>query len=162
MASTADECITRPGSCRAAYELQPGRQGTPCDAGCGESAQIKLLEDFLGTTVFERDTRTLHVSEEGKAYVKVLSDTFERIDRATKQFLNSNRERPLHICCSMTFTLRWLVPRLPSFHAKHPTRGIRLTTSAVPFTPYAAGQDIDVFIGIGIGDWPPFRLPEAG
>jgi LysR family glycine cleavage system transcriptional activator len=117
------------------------------------SRQIKLLEEFLGTAVFERNTRALRVSEEGKAYIQVLSEAFERIDEATKRYLYSNRERPLHICCSMTFTLRWLVPRLPSFHAKHPVRGIRLTTASVPFTPYV-GQDVDVFIGLGTGDWP--------
>ncbi len=118
------------------------------------SRQVKLLEDFLGTTVFERKNRELRLLEEGKAYLKSLSEIFERLDTTTRRFQHTRRAQPLHIHCSMTFTLRWLVPRLTSFHASHPTREIRITTAVVPITSQLGTGDVDVMIELGSGDWP--------
>jgi LysR family glycine cleavage system transcriptional activator len=54
----------------------------------------------------------------------------------------------------MTFTLRWLVPRLTAFHASHPLREIRITTAVVPITSQLGTGDVDVMIELGSGDWP--------
>ena len=118
------------------------------------SRQVRLLEDFLGTTVFERQNRELRLLDEGKAYLKSLSEIFERLDTTTRRFQHTRRARPLHIHCSMTFTLRWLVPRLTAFHASHPMREIRITTAVVPITSQLGTGDVDVMIELGSGDWP--------
>lgn len=118
------------------------------------SRQVKLLEDFLGTTVFERKNRELRLLAEGEAYLKSLTEIFERLDATTRRFQDTRRARPLHIHCSMTFTLRWLVPRLTSFHASHPIREIRITTAVVPIIAQLNTGDIDVMIELGSGDWP--------
>ncbi len=118
------------------------------------SRQVKLLEDFLGVPLFERGNRELRLAEDGRAYLRALTETFERLENATRRFLHTRRARPLHIHCSMTFTLRWLVPRLTSFHASHPMREIRLTTAVVPITSQLGTGDVDVMIELGDGDWP--------
>ncbi len=58
------------------------------------SRQVKLLEDFLGVAVFERNSREIKLTEESRAYIRALSDAFERVDSATKRFLHARRERP--------------------------------------------------------------------
>ncbi len=88
------------------------------------SRQIKLLEQILGMNLFDRSNRELRLTEGGKQYLTTLSEMFERLDKTTKRLLDTQREQQLHIYCSMTFTLRWLVPRLGSFHALYPKRDI--------------------------------------
>jgi LysR family glycine cleavage system transcriptional activator len=118
------------------------------------SRQVKLLEEYLGIPVFDRNNRELRMAPEAKAYLRVLSDTFQGLDGATRRFLDARRGRPLHIHCSMTFTLRWLVPRLTAFHASHPLREIRITTAVVPITSKLEEGDVDMMIELGDGDWP--------
>jgi len=118
------------------------------------SRQVKLFENYLGINVFERNSRELRLTEESKVYIQALTEAFQRLDNATKRFVHSNRARPLHIHCTMTFTLRWLVPRLTSFHALYPKREIRITTAVVPITSQLGTGDIDVMIELGSGDWP--------
>ncbi|WP_425501006.1 LysR substrate-binding domain-containing protein [Phenylobacterium haematophilum] len=35
-------------------------------------------------------------------------------------------ERELHVSCVGTLAMRWLIPRLPAFHARHPGLSIRV------------------------------------
>jgi len=119
------------------------------------SRQIKLLEDILGVELFERTNRDLRITDETKLYAATLTEVFDRIDAATQRLLNARRERPLHVHCPMTFTLKWLVTRLPAFHALYPKREIRLTTSLAPLpTHLLSTGDVDVVIQQGTGSWP--------
>lgn len=118
------------------------------------SRQIKTLEDFLGVELFERGNRDLRISDAGHAYVVALTDVFERINGATTRLLNANRERSLNVHCAMTFTLRWLMPRLPRFHKLYPKREIRLTTTLAPVPMHLLNSgDVDLTIQLGRGDW---------
>lgn len=119
------------------------------------SRQIKLLEEVLGLELFERTGRNLRISEEAREYAIALGDAFEQINHATNQLLTAHRARSLRIHCPMTFTLRWLMPRLPFFHRLYPTREIQLTTTLlpVPANLLYLGH-ADVVIQMGKGDWP--------
>ncbi|WP_052121526.1 transcriptional regulator GcvA [Inquilinus limosus] len=118
------------------------------------SRQIKLLEDFLGVELFDRTHRDLRMTDASRAYVGALTDVFERADNATKRLLNAHRERSLRIQSAMTFTLRWLMPRLPLFHKMYPTRELHLTTMLAPLpTHYLVTGEVDVAIQQGRGDW---------
>jgi LysR family glycine cleavage system transcriptional activator len=118
------------------------------------SRQIKLLEDFLGVALFERGNRELRISPAGQAYAAALNDIFERMHSATGRVLDAHRERSLNVHCAMTFTLRWLMPRLPQFHKLYPKREIRLTTALAPVPAHLLNTgDFDVTIQLGRGDW---------
>jgi LysR family glycine cleavage system transcriptional activator len=119
------------------------------------SRQIKLLEEVLGMELFERTNRDLRISDETREYVVALGEAFHRINQATNRLLVAHRARSLRILCPMTFTLRWLMPRLPLFHQIYPTREIQLTTTLLP-TPASLLNlgDVDVVIQMGKGDWP--------
>lgn len=119
------------------------------------SRQMKLLEDFLGIQLFERTGRDLRISNEGGDYVRALGDVFQQIEHATKRLISSHHDRSLRIHCAMTFTLRWLGPRLPLFHRLHPTRGIMLQTSLVPMRNDLLNMgEVDLVIQQGKGSWP--------
>lgn len=117
------------------------------------SRQVKALEEALGINLFDRTGRELRLTKGGQTYLITLSDLFERLDKATKQLCDAKREQQLHVYCSMTFTLRWLVPRLSSYHTLYPKRGIRLTTTP-PTAVLLSTGDIDVAVRQGTGPWP--------
>lgn len=119
------------------------------------SRQIKLLEDVLGVELFERTSRDLRISEDTREYVVALGDAFNQINRATNRLLTAHRAKSLRIHCPMTFTLRWLMPRLPKFHELYPTREIQLTTTLLPIPSSLLNLgDVDVVIQLGKGNWP--------
>lgn len=131
---------------RAAEEL--------CVTPGAVSRQVKLLEDVLGINVFKRNSRELRLTPESEAYIADLTDVFERLGNANQRFVHSQQGRPLHVHCTMTFALRWLVPRLAMFHATHPKRNIRITTALMPIATQVETGDIDVMIELGDGNWP--------
>lgn len=116
------------------------------------SRQIKVLEDFLGLALFQRGHREVRLTEAGETYLTALIDVFGRIDAATRRLTERRRGRSLHIWCSMTFAMRWLVPRLPAFHRANPDRDVLFTTSLRP-VDFSSG-DVDVAVRIGPGNWP--------
>ncbi|EUB98156.1 transcriptional regulator, LysR family [Rhizobium sp. CF080] len=114
------------------------------------SRQIKYIEETFGLTLFERRAGALVATNKCVEYTRALSDAFQRVENATGKLLNFDRERELNLSCSMTFALRWMVPRLTSFHAKHPEWMMRMT-AAVPPPRLIDGGDVDVFIQLNDG-----------
>ena len=78
-------------------------------------------------------------------YVAALTEVFDQLERATRRMVRSQRQDKLHVYSSITFTLRWLMPHLPSFHARHPHLELQLT-AALPTASDLDGGDIDVAI----------------
>jgi LysR family transcriptional regulator, glycine cleavage system transcriptional activator len=110
------------------------------------SRQIRTLEDQLGIQLFERNHREVKLTKASEIYVAALTDIFDHIERVTKRVSSESRQdRELHIYSSMTFTLRWLMPRLASFHAENPKQGVRLT-AALPTAVDMLAGDIDIAI----------------
>lgn len=118
------------------------------------SRQIKLLEEILGIDIFERNSQGLRLPPESQRYIKDLTEGFEKLASATRHFVHSQGAQPLHVHCTMTFALRWLVPRLASFHATFPKRNVRLTTANMPVEVQVETGDIDIIISLGDGNWP--------
>lgn len=111
------------------------------------SRQIKLLEDVLGQQLFDRARGELKISPASQKYAAALSEAFEQIEKATKRFVDDHRDQPLRINCAMTFTLRWLVPRLPQYHRLYPESQIQLTTALRPrLLHLIENGDIDVAV----------------
>ncbi len=114
------------------------------------SRQIKHLEETFGLTLFERKAGALVATTRCLEYTRALSDAFQRVENATGKLLNFERDRELNLSCSMTFALRWLVPRLPDFHALHPEWLMRMT-AALPPPRLIDGSDVDAFIQLNDG-----------
>ncbi len=114
------------------------------------SRQVRHLEDILGFPLFERTHSEVKLTPECRVYVESLSDVFEQMERATRRLVSTRRQRSLHIHTAITFTLRWLVPRLVTYHARYPKQDIRLST-LVPSAAelIAASSDISIQIESG-------------
>lgn len=110
------------------------------------SRQIRSLEDTLGFPLFERNHRDVRLTPESKAYVDALTDSFRQMERSTRRLLESRRQQPLYLHSAITFTLRWLVPRLVNYHALHPKQEIRLSTALPDPEELAASTDASLRI----------------
>ncbi|PZU06500.1 LysR substrate-binding domain-containing protein [Sphingomonas sp.] len=115
------------------------------------SRQIRLLESYLGMHLFDRSQAKLQLTERSAEYVKALTDAFTRLDLATQRLLNDRRERQLNIACSMTFALRWLVPRLPRFYESHPGLEVKLSLAPHPNDAFDL-TDVDMAIVVNERD----------
>lgn len=89
--------------------------------------QIRGLETELGLKLFERQPRTLALTEAGRSYTANIRRAFELIAEAT----DALKPEPRHLTISVTptFASRWLIPRLPDFTAAHPDIDLRIVAS---------------------------------
>jgi LysR family transcriptional regulator, glycine cleavage system transcriptional activator len=115
------------------------------------SRQIKLLEEFVGTALFKRANREVTLTAPGATYLEALTDVFARTHAATARIAAVRDNRGLRLSCTMTFSLRWLLPRLISFHTAQPGLDIQLTTSIKPVDLRV--DDFDAAIRFGQGQW---------
>jgi DNA-binding transcriptional LysR family regulator len=114
------------------------------------SRLVKLLEQRLGVALFERLANGLRLTERGAVYLRELSAAFERIAAASERVRGA--PSALLIGAGPTLAMRWLIPRLPSFHALHPDVDVRLSTAIADADPIK--PDWTAGIRIGDGAWP--------
>jgi LysR family glycine cleavage system transcriptional activator len=90
------------------------------------SRQIRELEASLGHPLFERRHRAVVLTPDGEALLRVLTDSFDRIDAVLSAV--SAREAPQTVTISVepTFAALWLVPNLMEFRKGHPDIEVRI------------------------------------
>jgi len=117
--------------------------------------QIKLLEDTLQVTLFERKGRAIELTESAillSHFVKAGFDEFaEGVRRVTKA---AYRER-INLNASPYFATHYLLPRLSLFREVLPGADLRLTTMVD--MPDFGRDDIDMTVQWGYGGWPDFE-----
>ncbi|WP_029356633.1 LysR substrate-binding domain-containing protein [Bosea sp. 117] len=117
--------------------------------------QIKLLEDILQVTLFERKGRSIEPTESAillSHYVKAGFDEFaEGVRRVTK---TTYRDR-INLNASPYFATHYLLPRLSSFREILPGADLRLTTMVD--LPDFARDDIDMTVQWGYGGWSDYE-----
>jgi LysR family transcriptional regulator, glycine cleavage system transcriptional activator len=111
------------------------------------SRQIHTLEKFLGCPLFKRFHREVRLTPEASVYLETVIDMFRQVERATNRLTDSRKQRLLHIHAAITYTLRWLLPRLSGFHTKYPKNEIRLSATLPSNSElHAAPTDVTVRI----------------
>lgn len=81
-----------------------------CVTPSAVSHQLKVLEDFLDTALFERKGNRLSLTFTGRAYVGKLTALLDALDETTRDLRDAASE--LRVLCTPSFAARWLVPRL--------------------------------------------------
>ncbi|MBK1698420.1 transcriptional regulator GcvA [Rhodovibrio salinarum] len=100
------------------------------------SHQVRALEDWLGVALFHRGNRRITLTEAGQAYLPGLRDGLDRIAASTAAVADRTRQGPVHISALQSLTSRWLLPRLPDFHAQHPALDVLLSAGDRPVDLY--------------------------
>ena len=89
------------------------------------SRQVQQLEAQLGVQLFEGSKNKPHLSAAGRTLLPVLSAALDSMEAAVRA-LRDDRSTTVDVSCFSTFTVKWLIPRLFDFHARHPDIEIRL------------------------------------
>lgn len=116
------EAAARRGSFRAAGDEL-------CVSHSAISYHVKQLETHLGLSLFHRDPRALSLTPAGRSLYATVRDAFARIGDTVDRLLAPRADDVLSLVLYSTLTIRWLIPRLPSFEATHPSLRLRLMTS---------------------------------
>ena len=120
------------------------------------SHAIRALEEQLGVALFRRDPRGLTLTEAGTAYLPAVRSALDQLTAATAALpgrINAApSQRRLALSVAPSFGLRWLIPRLPAFAAKHPEIAVTVDTDHRPVDFRRDG--VDLAIRMGRGDWP--------
>ena len=123
------------------------------------SQRIRRLEDTLGRSLFERLTRALALTADGKALAAAIGDGLARIDDGLAA-IDRQRRSPrgaatLTLSVAPGFAGRWLLPRLGRFRERHPEIEVRIEAEdrLANFT----SDGVDLAIRCGLGAYPGLR-----
>lgn len=114
------------------------------------SQLVKQLEAHLGMSLFKRG-KVLTLSASANAAVPLITEAFDRLERAVEQIRTDNDSGTLAVSAPPAFAARWLIPRLDDFQTRYPDIELRLlaTRRVVDF----ALEDVDVAIRFGAGSY---------
>ncbi|MEO6354915.1 MAG: transcriptional regulator GcvA [Oxalobacteraceae bacterium] len=117
------------------------------------SRQTAILEEYLGSRLFERINRRLVLTEVGREYALQVSAILQQIEMATFQAMTyDSAVGVLKLAILPTFGIKWLIPRLPKFTAAHPDVQLNLSTEVLPFD--FSQRQVDAAIHFGEPNWP--------
>lgn len=106
------------------------------------SHQLKKLEIELGANFFRRGHNTISLTEAGTRFYQDVASAVGLIERSAEAFYRDESEVTVHATTSLA--LRWLIPSLDSFRARHPEVRVRVETNSA--RGVAAGVDCDIDI----------------
>jgi len=129
---------------RAARELEVTQSAV--------SRQIQLLEDFLGLSLFQRQSRGLSLTPEGERLHRAVGMGLEHIANVSSDLRRQREPGELTIATSVAFASYWLMARIAKFRASHPDIDIRLVAASPVYD--LASEGIDIAVRYGSGEWP--------
>jgi len=116
------------------------------------SRHVKLLEEYLEVTLFRRLPQGIVLTEQGRRFLPVLSDAFDRISQGARNLASERSD--LRLICPPTISIRWLIPKLGQFQTRYPDIRIRLTTEFFEWDDFIAGVFDLGFLVEGYGHRP--------
>lgn len=111
--------------------------------------QVRLLEDHVGTALFQRLPRGLALTPQGAAFLAEVTRAFDTLGDATTQLLA--RPDAVTISVTPTFATKLLIPQLPAFNSMLP--GVELRTIATEAVSDFERDQVDIAVRL---TRPPF------
>ena len=106
--------------------------------------RIKVLETYLGNTLFERVHRGVRLNRHGKSYLKDVQRILAEIQVVTQHRRNDPGTQRLKLVSVEAVAEKWLMPSLADFKLAHPGVVIELETNHRGVDP--DGRDFDIWI----------------
>ena len=107
------------------------------------SRQIRQLEEWLGYPLTEGPKTQLRLTPQAQRLLGAATTAFDLIHEAAAPAPAGERE--LRLACYGTLAIRWLIPRLPDFVARHPEIRLQLKEISGDLD-FEALSDIDAAI----------------
>jgi LysR family glycine cleavage system transcriptional activator len=115
------------------------------------SQQIKLLEDALGVTLFERKGRAIEPNEQAILLQHFVQAGFSELAEGVRRVAGQDHRNRINVNASPYFATRYLLDRITRFRDLVPDADLRLTTMVD--LPDFIADDVDVAIQWGYGGW---------
>lgn len=140
----AFEAVARHGSfSRAADELAVTHGAV--------SRQVRSLEQQLGVTLLRRTVKGAEATVPGETLARAAGQAFATLRAGVVAVSEREDAKTLSVSLATSLALKWLVPRLPDFRARHPEVSILLDTNDGVVD--LRGSMIDVALRLGEGTW---------
>lgn len=113
------------------------------------SSRISQLEEKLGVRLFQRTTRSLTPTEQGKAFFGGACEILESVEAAEAQVVNitDNPKGSLYVAAPLGVGRRLIAPQVPAFLEKYPEVSIRLRLTDRKVDLTTEGLDLSFFLG---------------
>ncbi|MQQ09282.1 LysR family transcriptional regulator [Epibacterium sp. SM1979] len=113
------------------------------------SARISQLEDYLSVRLFQRTTRNLSATEQGRAFYPGAVAVLEAVDEAEAQVmqLTETPRGTLFVAAPLGIGRRLVAPAVPRFLEDYPEIAIRLRLSDRAVDLTTEGLDLAFFLG---------------
>lgn len=116
------------------------------------SRQLRLLEEHLGVSLFEREGRGLRLTRAGLELQAACEGAFAQIRDAVSRVTRQQRPEALVLGCSGSILARWMIPRLQALQAALPDLALHWSAQDGSFT--AGQQDLDAVLLLAQPPWP--------
>lgn len=110
------------------------------------SHQIKSLESTLGSQLFERNARSLDLTDAGDALFADIQPLVDDLDTAMGRHVRTAEQSRLRISMQPFLASEWFVPRLADFRDAHPDIDITLDTSDESTEKHPLNADVSIRI----------------
>ena len=114
------------------------------------SARISELEKHLGVRLFNRTTRTLQPTENGRIFYDGARRVLESIDEAEAAVMDvtQNPRGTIFVAAPLGIGRRFIAPHVPAFKDRYPQIDVRLRLSDRGVDVVAEGIDVAFHLGL--------------
>jgi DNA-binding transcriptional LysR family regulator len=113
------------------------------------SRQIATLEDHLGCLLFQRTTRTLALTDDGRIFYEHALRTLETAKEAENS-VGRRKSKPsgvLRLACSVVLGRLHVIPRLPRFRTRYPDIEVEMLMNEAYSDLIGEGIDLAIRVG---------------
>lgn len=93
------------------------------------SRQVRHLEEYLGKPLFERNTRTIHLTPTGSQYYETVRDSLLHLARSTDEIRHWRGDQQVTVVTSTALAAHWLLPRVPEFKSRFEEIDLRIVAN---------------------------------
>lgn len=113
------------------------------------SSRISQLEEHLGVRLFQRTTRSLTPTEQGKSFYRGATEILEAVESAEAQIANitENLKGSLFVAAPLGVGRRLIAPLVPDFLKEYPEVNVRLRLTDRKVDLTTEGLDLAFFLG---------------
>ncbi|QDG78332.1 LysR substrate-binding domain-containing protein [Labrenzia sp. PHM005] len=124
------------------------------------SQMIRQLEDFVGTSLLDRSTRPMGLTDAGHEFHRTIIETLGRLASTVEDMrkAGNGQDNVVTVSCNLGCATYWLMPRLNYFSAAHPEISVHVMAAYQGAAGLHDGSDIA--LRYGDGKWPdgPWEL----
>jgi LysR family glycine cleavage system transcriptional activator len=124
--------------------------------------RIQALEDFIGTTLFERQHNALVLSPEGESFLADIAPHVDALAAAVERVTGPSKGMRLRLAVPSLFASQRLVSMLPSLRARHANLHIDVDTGANRLGRLTDNLDVAIVIASEVDSRFYSRILEQG